>query len=269
VSGALARMIDSWRAAAGTLALYVPCAAIVSFLMLPFVVIVPISFSSAPYLTFPPPGLSLQWYERFFGRAQWLDSIWVSVQVAGLSTVLTTALGLTAALALVRGRFPGKTAVYAAILAPMIVPVIVTAIATFFLFSRLGMVGTVLAMALGHTVVALPVTVIVVSATLAGFDRRLEHAAISLGASPLTAFRRVTLPIIAPGVISGALFAFLTSFDELMIPLFLGGPRAETLAVRIWNSVNLEIEPTIAAVSTFLIVIAVLVLAAASLLKRR
>ncbi len=239
-----------------------------AFLIGPLFVIVPVSFSSAQYLTFPPPGLSLQWYERFFSSSQWLDSVWVSLQVAVISSIASMVLGVLAAFPLVRTEFRGKMVVYAVILAPMIVPLIVSAIAIFFLFASLGLTGTVIAIAIGHTVVVLPVVVIIVTATLQAFDIRLEQAAISLGAGPLTAFRRVTLPVIAPGVVSGGLFAFLTSFDELMIPLFLGGPDAQTLAVRIWNSVILEIEPTIAAVSTFLIVLALLVLGLASLLQR-
>ncbi len=258
----------SWRRGAKLLPLYLAAAFGLLFLIGPLLVIVPVSFSPAQYLTFPPTGFSLQWYERFFSRPEWMDSVWVSIQVATLSMILTSVLGLLASLSLVRGRFRGKTLVYAVILSPMIVPVIVTALGTFFFFSRLGLVGTVLAIAIGHTIVALPIVVIIVSATLQGFDERVEQAAISLGASPVTAFRRVTLPMIAPGIVSGALFAFLTSFDELIIPLFLGGPETQTLAVRIWNSVLLEIEPTIAAVSSFLIAVALLVLILAGLLGR-
>lgn len=258
----------SWQRSAKLLTLYLAAALGILFLIGPLLVIVPISFSPAQYLAFPPTGISFQWYERFFGRPEWMASVWVSLQVATLSMILTVILGMLASISLVRGQFRGKTVIYSVILAPMIVPVIVTATGTFFFFSKLGMLGTVGAIALGHTIVALPIVVIIVSATLQGFDERLEQAAISLGANPLTAFRRITLPMIAPGVVSGALFAFLTSFDELIIPLFLGGPKAQTLAVRIWNSVLLEIEPTIAAVSTFLIGVALLVLLLAALLKR-
>ncbi len=261
-------LLQSWRRAGKLLALYLAAGLGILFLIGPLLVIVPVSFSPAQYLTFPPTGISLQWYERFFSRPEWLESVWVSIEVATLSMVLTSVLGLLASLSLVRGRFRGKTLIYAVILSPMIVPVIVTAIGTFFFFARLGIVGTVLAIALGHTIVALPIVVIIVSATLQGFDERIEQAAISLGAGPATAFRRVTLPMIAPGIMSGALFAFLTSFDELIIPLFLGGPNAQTLAVRIWNSVLLEIEPTIAAVSSFLIGVALLVLISLGLLRR-
>lgn len=239
------------------------------FLIGPLFVIVPVSFSSAQYLTFPPPGLSLQWYERFLGSSQWLQSIVVSIEVAIISSILTMILGVLASFPLVRTEFRGKMIVYGLILAPMIVPLIVTAIAIYFLFAAIGLTGTVIAIAIGHTVVVLPIVVVIVTATLQGFDIRIERAAISLGASPLQAFFRVTLPVIAPGILSGAAFAFLTSFDELMIPLFLGGPDTQTLAVRIWNSVVLEIEPTIAAVSTFLIGLALLVLVLTSILMKR
>lgn len=239
----------------------------VFFLMAPVLIIIPVSFSSAQYLSFPPPGLSLQWYERFLGNPAWLQSIWVSVQVAALSSILTIILSTLAAIPLVRGDVSRKTLVYAILLAPMIVPVIITAIALYFVFARIGLGGTVIAIAVGHTVVVLPIAFVVVSGTLQGVDSRLEQAAMSLGASRLEAFRRVTLPLIAPGILSAGLFAFLTSFDELVIPLFLGGPNAQTLAVRIWNSVMLEIEPTIAAVSVFLIALTVLVMAAAHLVR--
>jgi len=236
---------------------------------LPILVIVPISFSSAQYLSFPPPGLSLQWYERFLGRQEWLDSIWLSLKVAVMSTAFTLVLGTLAAVALVRHRFRGKTLVYAIILSPMIVPTIISAIAIYFLFARLGLVGTTFAMAIGHTVVALPLVVIAVSSVLQQFDIRLEHAAVSLGATPWTAFRRVTLPLVFPGVMAGGLFAFLTSFDELLIPLFLSGPTSLTLPVRMWNSMLVQVEPTIAAVASFMIAVAVLTLIAANLLRSR
>jgi putative spermidine/putrescine transport system permease protein len=258
------RDLAGWKQ--GAFAAATGCVAL--FLLLPIGIIIPLSFSSAQYLQFPPPGFSLQWYARFFGRPEWMASLWLSLRVAVMSTVFTVTLGVLAALALVRGRFAGKSAAYAVILSPMIVPTIITAIAVYFFFARLHMIGSPLAMALGHTVVALPLVVIIVSATLQAFDVRLEHAAISLGASPARAFLAVTLPVVSPGVISGALFAFLTSFDELLIPLFLSGPTSMTLPVRIWTNVIMQIDPTIAAVSSFLIGVAVVVLGSVAMLRR-
>jgi putative spermidine/putrescine transport system permease protein len=169
----------------------------------------------------------------------------------------------------VRGRFRGKGALYAFLLSPTIVPTIITAISLYFFFARWKVTGSVVAMALGHTVLALPIVLIIIAATLQGLDVRFEQAALSLGASRLTALRRITLPLVLPGVLSAALFAFLTSFDELLIPLFLSGVEVQTLTVRVWNSLLLEVDPTIAAVSSFLIGVTATVLGASALLRRR
>jgi putative spermidine/putrescine transport system permease protein len=260
---------EGQRSGPGTVALLAWAGAVLVFLLAPVLIILIVSFSAADYLSFPPPGLSLRWYRRFFGVPTWRQAIGVSVQVASLTMVFATALGLAAAVALVRGRFRGKGSVYAFLLSPAIVPTVITAIGLYFFFVRLKATGSILAMALGHTVLALPIVVIIMAATLQGFDVRLEQAALSLGASRLTALRRVTLPLIAPGVLSAALFAFLTSFDELLIPLFLSGVEVQTLTVRIWNSLTLEVDPTIAAVSTFLIGVTTTVLGASALLRRR
>ncbi len=250
------------------LALYAIAGIIVLFLLLPIVIIVLLSFSSARYLQFPPPGLSLQWYERFFHDPQWMTSVWLSVRVSAMCTAISVVLGVLASVVLVRERFPGKTAAYVLILSPLIVPGIIIAIAVYFLFSRLHMIGSPVAMALGQAVLTLPLVVVIVSATLQGFDRRLEQAAIILGASPLRAFLHVTLPIISPGVISSALFAFLASFDELLVPLLLADPTTMTLPVRIWTSVVMQIDPTITAVSSVLVAFALTVLVSSGAMRR-
>ena len=260
---------DEKKPTAGSIAVKIFAWCGLIFLIGPLFVIVPVSFSSAKYLTFPPPGFSLRWYEKFFSSSIWIDSIFVSLQVAVFSSILTMLLAVLASIPLVRSEFRGKILVYSLLLAPMIVPLIVTAIAIYFLFASIGLSGTILAMSIGHAVVVMPIVVIIVSATLQGFDIRIEQAAISLGAGPVEAFFRVTLPLTLPGILSGGAFAFLTSFDELMIPLFLGGPETQTLAVRIWHSVVLEIEPTIAAASTFLIGLALFILILATLLMFR
>ena len=260
---------EGQRGGPGSAAVMVLASAVLLFLIAPVVIIVIVSFSGADYLSFPPPYLSLRWYQRFLGATSWRQAIWVSTQVALLTMVFATTLCLLAALALVRGRFRGKGAIYAVMLSPMIVPTVITAIGLYFFFVRLKATGSILAMALGHTVLALPVVVIIMAAALQGFDMRLEQAALSLGASRLTALRRITLPLILPGLLSAALFAFLTSFDELLIPLFLSGVEVQTLTVRIWNSLTLEVDPTIAAVSSFLIGVTTVVLAASALLRGR
>ncbi|HEY7521252.1 MAG TPA: ABC transporter permease [Methylomirabilota bacterium] len=261
-------MDEGQRTGPGSIAVAAIAATVLLFLIAPVIIILIVSFSGADYLRFPPPGLSLRWYERFFGTAAWRHAIWISTQVAGLTMIFATVLGFLASLALVRGRFRGKGIIYAFLLSPMIVPTIITAIGLYFFFVRMKATGSILAMALGHTVLALPVVVIIIAATLQGFDVRLEQAALSLGASRLTALRRVTLPLVMPGVLSAALFAFLTSFDELLIPLFLAGAEVQTLTVRVWNSLLLEVDPTIAAVSSFLIGVTAAVLAASALLRR-
>jgi len=257
------------RTGPGAAAVLAIAAVVLVFLIAPVVIIVIVSFSGADYLRFPPPSLSLRWYHRFLGIATWRQAIGVSTEVASLTMIFATLLGLLAALALVRGRFRAKGVIYAFLLSPAIVPTIITAIGLYFFFARLKVTGSILVMALGHTVLALPVVVIIMAATLQGFDIRLEQAALSLGASRFTALRRITLPLIVPGLLSAALFAFLTSFDELLIPLFLSGVEAQTLTVRVWNSLLLEVDPTIAAVSSFLIGVTTAVLGASALLRWR
>jgi len=238
------------------------------FLVAPILFIIPLSLTSAGYLVFPPPGLSLRWYREFLGRPEWMASLLFSAEMSVVATLLTVVLGLFASIAFVRARFPGKTAIYTVVLAPMIVPLVITAIAVYLFLARLNLVGGIVGMALGLTVVTLPLFIIIASATLQGFDLRLEQAAIGLGADPVVAFLRVTLPLIAPGVISGALFAFLTAFDDLLIPLLLSGTATLPLSVRIWTNLITQVDPTIAAVSSFLTVVAVLILGASALLRR-
>lgn len=247
----------------------VVAALVLAFLAVPILIIFPLALSPSGYLSFPPRGMSVQWMRRILAERPWLDSMLLSLELAAIVTVLATLLALGIALALVRGSFPGKRAVYALVLSPMIVPGIITAIAVYFFFAALDMIGSVAAMALGQAILAIPVAVIILSASLQGFDLRLEQAAMSLGASRVTAFRRVTLPLIAPGLFSAAVFAFLTSFDELLIPLFLSGPTVQTLPVRIWNTVLFQLEPTVAAVSALMITVTVVALAAANLARRR
>ena len=239
------------------------------YLILPILVVIPLSFSSASYLSFPPPGFSLHWYRNFFTRADWISSAWLSIWVGLAVTVLATALGTPASVALVRGRFAGKGLVNAFILSPLIVPGIIVAIGIYFFYARLGVVGNPIALVLAHTCLAVPFVVINVSATLYGFDERLEYAAMSLGASPWGAFRQVTLPLIRPGVLAGALFAFITSFDELIVALFVSGTAAVTLPRRMWEGIRFEIDPTIAAVSTILVAFSGALLLTAELLRRR
>jgi ABC-type spermidine/putrescine transport system permease subunit II len=226
----------------------------------PIVVVVIVSFSGDAYLAFPPSTLSLRWYVRFLGDPRWRDALWNSLVVAALCSVLATAAGFLAAYAFVRGRFFARGALMSIALMPLIVPSIVTAIAIYFLTVRLGLIGSRVWLAVTHAVVAFPLVVIITQSALQAVDPALERAAMVHGCTRWGVFRRVVIPMAAPGLISAALFAFLASFDELVIALFVSGVQAQTLPVRIWNSLTMELEPTIAAVSAVLIGMTVLIL---------
>ena len=241
--------------------------AVLAFLALPVFVVVPISFSSAAYLTFPPPGWSLRWYARYFGGRQWMAATVRSFQVATLTTLVATSVGTAAALGL-RRRFRGKAVLNLVLLAPMVVPVIITAIAIYGLYARLRLIGTLAGLVLAHTVMALPFVIVVVTATLRGFDQSLELAAMNLGANRWRTFWHVTLPLIRPGVVAGALLAFVTSFDEIVIAIFISGTRAATLPKQMWDGIRTEIDPTIASVSSLMIAGTCLVLCAIAFLRR-
>jgi ABC-type spermidine/putrescine transport system permease subunit II len=243
--------------------------AVLFFLVFPIFVVMPISFSAANYLQFPPRSLSLRWYDAYFGGRGWVDATLLSVRVAAVVTVLSTILGTAAAFGIVRSDFPMKKAVYGALLSPLIVPSIITAIALYFLFAPLHLVGNFWGLVLAHTILALPLVVVVVTASLRGFNMALERAAMSLGAAPWTALRRVTLPILAPGIATAALLAFLASFDEVVVAIFLSGTDAVTLPKKIWEGVWLEITPVIAAASSVVIAITIALFVVLELMRRR
>jgi len=242
---------------------------ILFFLAFPIVVVAIVSFSSATYLSFPPPAFGLRWYEAYFSNPDWLKPTWVSIWVACAVVVLATFLGTLAALGI--ARLPKGLRIVAAglILSLLIVPGIVVAIGIYYAYSRYGLVGTPIAMVLAHTCLAVPFVVTSVTASLSGIDPRLEQAALSLGATPGATFFQVTLPLIQPGVLVGALFAFITSFDELIVALFISGTGAVTLPRRMWDDLRFQIDPTIAAVSTLTIVLTAALMGAAHLLRKR
>jgi ABC-type spermidine/putrescine transport system permease subunit II len=229
------------------------------FLLAPLLVLVPMSLGSADIAEFPPRTLSLAQYRKFFDSRPWLESVATSLRVALVTSVVATTLGTMAAFGLVRGRFRGKAALSALLIAPRFVPVIITALAFYGLLATLGLVGTDRGLILAHVVLAGPYVIIIVSAALRGFDRSLEQASRSLGASPLRTALHVTLPLIRPAVVSAALVAFVISFDEIVVAIFIAGTRAVTLPKRMWDSLVFEMEPTLPAIST-LIVLATLLL---------
>jgi putative spermidine/putrescine transport system permease protein len=254
---------------AGYAAFLAFCALVFLFLVLPILVVIPLSFSSEPFLTLPLPGLSLRWYQDFFTSTQWLAAIRNSTVIGVATTLAATVLGTAAALGLTRMKPRIRSLIGAVILAPLIVPVIITGVGVYFLYAPLGLSNSLAGLILAHTVLAAPFVVITVSATLQGFDMNLLRAAIGLGAPPLLAFRRVVLPLILPGVASGAVFAFATSFDEIVIALFIAGPAERTVPVQMFNGVREEISPTITAAATLLILVSIAFLAAIEALRRR
>jgi putative spermidine/putrescine transport system permease protein len=250
-------------------ALWAVCILVLAFLILPILIIVPLSFSSGTFLTFPLPGLSLRWYQEFFTSAPWQLSLRNSLIVAGATTALATVLGTLAALGLTRARLPGQTLLMGLIVSPMVVPLVIVAVGVYFAYAPFGLTSSLLGLTLAHTALAAPFVVITVSATLQGFDPNQARAGASLGASPVVVFRRIILPLILPGVISGALFAFVTSFDEVVVALFVTGPAERTLPRQMFNGIRENISPVIAAAATFVILVSGLLLTVLELLRRR
>jgi putative spermidine/putrescine transport system permease protein len=245
------------------------CGLVLLFLVLPILVIVPLSFNSGTFLIYPMQGFSLRWYEDFFGSAGWMRALKNSVIIAPAATLLAMLLGTLAAVGLTRGEFRGKALLMSLLISPMVVPVVIVGVASYLFFAPLGLANGYLSLIVVHAVLGVPFVIITVSATLQGFNYNLVRAAASLGASPLTAFRRVTLPLIAPGVVSGALFAFASSFDEVVVTLFLAGPGQVTLPRQMFSGIRENLSPTIAAAATLLIGFSVLLLLTLEWLRGR
>ena len=237
-----------WRTA-----LMVFCVLVAVWLVAPSLIVIPLSFTNRPSFNFPPSGWSTTWYANFFSDPTWILALQASIRVGLLVTLVATICGTAAAVALSRTRFVGDQGVRALLLSPMIVPVIVVSIGTYAIYLRLNLLGTTTGFVLAHSVLALPFVIISVSASLQGFDRRLEDAAAICGANRWATFRTVTLPLVAPGVMSGALFAFATSFDEVVVSLFIQSPYLQTLPVRMYSSVTRDTDPTIAAAATLIL----------------
>ncbi len=230
-------------------------------LIAPIVIIIILSFSGDAILQFPPRSFSLRWYTDFFVDARWRRALYSSLSIGLGACLIATTVGFLAAYALVRGKFKAKKLMLAFVLLPLIVPHVITAIALYFLSARLGLVGVKPWISAAHAVIGLPIVVMILISALQSVDENVERAAYSLGASRATTFLRVVIPLALPGVVSAALFSFLTSFDELVIAMFLSGLSAETLQVRIWSSLQMDAEPIIASVSALLIGVTVLLLA--------
>jgi putative spermidine/putrescine transport system permease protein len=272
------------------------CALIFLFLIAPILVVIPLSFNAEPFFTFTekmlafdPEGYSLRWYDTLltFGhlnaeaprdwtwwKQAWEQSTWIQVTKNSLiigvfSTILATVLGTLAALGLSRPDMPYRKAIMAVLISPMIVPLIITATGLFFFYSQTGLAGTYLGIIMAHATLGIPFVIITVTATLVGFDQSLNRAAASLGASPATTFFQITMPLILPGVISGALFAFVTSFDEVVVVLFVAAFDQQTIPRQMWNGIREQLSPAILAVATILVIVSIGLLTAVELLRRR
>lgn len=245
------------------------CAAVLVFLIAPILVIIPLSFNAEPYFTYPMPGYSLRWYEDFFTNPQWLQATENSIIVAFCATFLATSLGTMAALGLSRPNMPFRAAIMSLLISPMIVPLVITAVGMYFFYSDIGLANSLPGIILAHTALGTPFVVITVTATLTGFDHTLVRAGLGLGAPPARVFFKIILPLILPGVISGALFAFVTSFDEVVVVLFLAGAEERTLPRQMFSGIREQISPTILAAASMLIVLSIFLLTAVELLRRR
>lgn len=248
--------------------LYVFGGLVMAFLMVPSLIVIPMSFSDSQHLQFPPRGWSLRWYENYLGSRQWMQATWVSVQVALLTMAVATPLGTLAAYGLHASRFRFMQLVMLVLLTPIIVPVILIGIGVFYLYVRLGLLNTIPGIVIAHSLLALPLVLLVVAAGLKGYDMNQELAARSLGASRARAFFTVTLPQIRFSVITAALLAFLTSFDEVIVALFVSGGQNSTLTRSMFLALRDQIDPTIAAISTLLIVFATAMLAVSLFLRK-
>ena len=248
---------------------YVFGGAVMIYMVLPILIIVPMSFSEAQYFQFPPRSFSFKWYINFFTDRYWRGSMILSLQVALITTILATFLGTLAAFGLDRGQFRGKSLIQGIVLSPRIIPFIITALAAYFFYARLKLIGTRFALITIHTVLATPFVVISLSAALKGFDRALERAAMGLGASRLQTYLRVTLPVVRPGIISGAVLAFMTSFDEVIIAIYICGTSSVTLPKQMWDGMIREIEPTITAVASLLVGVTILLLILTGMLGKK
>jgi len=230
------------------------------FLILPVLAIMPLSFSSSTFLVYPIPSFSLRWYQHLITSNEWRLAAKNSFIIAPSATVVATVLGTLAAIGLSKSDFRGKALLMAVLISPMIVPIVVVGVGMYLFFAPLGMANTYIGLILAHAALGVPFVVTTVLATLQGFNHNLVRASLSLGANPVTTFFRITLPIIAPGVISGALFAFATSFDEVVVTLFLAGANQVTLPRQMFNGIRENISPTIAALATILIIFSSLLL---------
>jgi putative spermidine/putrescine transport system permease protein len=275
VSGSTQLYFGFWhRAGVYTIRAY--AIAVLFFLILPILIIIPLSFNAEPFfsftremLTFQPDAYSLRWYDEILANPNWLLAIKNSFIIGFFATIVATVLGTVAAVGLASSDMPFRRLVMALMLSPMIVPLIIIAAGMFFFYTRFNLVGTYPGLIIAHAALGVPFVIVTVTATLSGFDRSLYNAGLGLGANPFRTFKDIVLPIIRPGVISGALFAFVTSFDEVVLVLFLAGPDQRTIPRQMFSGLREQINPTILAVATLLVIVSIGLLMTLEFLRRR
>jgi putative spermidine/putrescine transport system permease protein len=249
--------------------LYLFAGLVMLFLVLPVLIVVPLSFSAGEYLEFPPREYSLRWYENYLTSTEWMDATWVSLKVAVLTTLVATPLGVAAAYGLHASGSRFARTVQVALLTPLLVPIIIIAIGVFYFYAKASLLNTTFGLVCAHAILAIPFVMVTVTSSLKQYDLSQERAARSLGAPRLKAFMDVTMPQIKPAVLSGGLFAFITSLDEVVIALFISNGEQSTLTRRMFASLRDQIDPTIAAISTLLVTVSVLLLVGMQLLRRQ
>lgn len=249
--------------------LWLWCGLVILFLLVPILIPVPLSFNSGAFFIFPLEGLSTRWYEVVLGTQRWQSAIGNSLIVAFGTTLIATTLGTLTAIALSNEKFPGRRIVMPLLLSPLIVPVVITAVGSYLFYARVGLASTYAGIILAHTALASPFVVVTVGASLTGFDRNLMRAAAISGARPLTSFFRVMLPLILPGVLSGAAFAFVTSFDEVVVVQFLASAGQRTMPLEMFIGLREKLSPAITAAATLMMALSIVLLVVANLLARR
>ncbi|MDX8481747.1 ABC transporter permease [Mesorhizobium sp. VK24D] len=249
--------------------LWLWCGLVILFLLVPILIPVPLSFNSGAFFIFPLEGISTRWYAVVLGTQRWQSAIGNSLIVAFGTTVIATTLGTLTAIALSDEKFPGRRIIMPLLLSPLIVPVVITAVGSYLFYARVGLASTYAGIILAHTALASPFVVVTVGASLTGFDRNLMRAAAISGARPVTAFFRVMLPLILPGVLSGAAFAFVTSFDEVVVVQFLASASQRTMPLEMFIGLREKLSPAITAAATLMMALSIVLLVVANLLARR
>ncbi len=255
--------------ALGRIAGIVVLALILFFLILPTLIVLPMSVGTASYIQFPPNGLTLRWYLDYFRDPDWMAATWFSIKIALATTVAATAIGTLAAIAFVRGRLPGSELIQALSLSPLVIPHIVIAVGLYLVFAPLGLTGNFAGFLIAHTMLSVPYVVITVTAALRGFDPQLELAALNCGATRPRAFFTVVLPNIAPGVAAGGVFAFLNSFDEATVAFFISGIEGKTITRKLFEDIDFNLTPVIAAVSSVMVIVSLLLMSGIEAARRR